>query len=50
MIDEKNSGTNLPGLRSTSTAATGMEYEFLFITKRGGLANKTSPTSRPRRC
>lgn len=40
MFDEKNSGTNLPA-QIDITAAEGDEYEFLFITKGGGSANKT---------
>jgi fumarate hydratase class I len=40
MFDEKNSGSNLPAqidIYSTS----GKRYEFLFVTKGGGSANKT---------
>lgn len=40
MFDEKNSGTNLPA-QIDITANEGDEYEFLFITKGGGSANKT---------
>jgi len=40
MFDEKNSGTNLPAqIDIYSTEGDG--YEFLFITKGGGSANKT---------
>ena len=41
MIDEKNSGTNLPAQIDIYGGKPGMEYEFLFITKGGGSANKT---------
>lgn len=40
MTDEKNSGTNLPA-QIDLYAATGNKYNFLFITKGGGSANKT---------
>ena len=50
MIDEKNSGTNLPAQIDIYGGKPGMEYEFLFITKGGGSANKTFSTSRPRPC
>jgi fumarate hydratase, class I len=40
MFDEKNSGNNLPA--AIDIAATqGCKYEFLFLTKGGGSANKT---------
>jgi fumarate hydratase class I len=38
--DEKNSGTNLPA-QIDIYAADGMKYEFLFVAKGGGSANKT---------
>jgi|GEM_PF-1286661 len=41
MTDEKNSGTNLPAQIDIYGGKPGMEYEFLFITKGGGSANKT---------
>ena len=42
MTDEKNSGTNLPAQIDIYAGLPGsMEYEFLFITKGGGSANKT---------
>ena len=41
MTDEKNSGTNLPAQIDIYGGRPGMEYEFLFITKGGGSANKT---------
>ena len=42
MTEEKNSGTNLPAQIDIYTGHPGsMEYEFLFITKGGGSANKT---------
>ena len=42
MTDEKNSGTNLPAQIDIYAGHPGsMEYEFLFITKGGGSANKT---------
>ena len=41
MTDEKNSGTNLPAQIDIYGGHPGMEYEFLFITKGGGSANKT---------
>ena len=42
MTDEKNSGTNLPAQIDIDAGHPGsMEYEFLFITKGGGSANKT---------
>ncbi len=40
MMDEKNTGTNLPA-QIDIYAEQGNEYEFLFITKGGGSANKT---------
>ncbi|MFA6434215.1 MAG: FumA C-terminus/TtdB family hydratase beta subunit [Elusimicrobiales bacterium] len=40
MYAEKNSGDNLPA-QIDIYAETGMEYEFLFIAKGGGSANKT---------
>ena len=40
MMDEKNSGCNLPA-QVDIYAAPGSAYEFLFITKGGGSANKT---------
>jgi fumarate hydratase, class I len=40
MFDEKNSGTNLPA-QIDIIATEGNTYEFLFITKGGGSANKT---------
>lgn len=40
MTDEKNSGNNLPA-QIDIYATPGMKYEFLFITKGGGSANKT---------
>ncbi|MGC9451143.1 MAG: fumarate hydratase [Oceanipulchritudo sp.] len=40
MYTEKNSGTNLPA-QIDIYAAPGMEYEFLFVAKGGGSANKT---------
>jgi fumarate hydratase class I len=40
MFDEKNSGTNLPA-QIDIYSAEGNSYEFLFITKGGGSANKT---------
>ena len=40
MLDEKNSGTNLPA-QINLYATKGNEYKFLFITKGGGSANKT---------
>ncbi len=41
MTDEKNSATNLPAQIDIYAGKPGMEYEFLFITKGGGSANKT---------
>ena len=41
MFNEKNSGTNLPA-QIDLYATPGDKYEFLFITKGGGSANKTS--------
>ena len=41
MTDEKNSGTNLPAQIDIYGGKPGMEYEFLFITKGGGSANKS---------
>lgn len=40
MYEEKNSGNNLPA-QIDIYAAEGMSYDFLFITKGGGSANKT---------
>ena len=40
MFDEKNTGTNLPA-QIDIYSTEGMCYEFLFITKGGGSANKT---------
>ena len=40
VFDEKNTGTNLPA-QIDLYAVPGDEYEFLFITKGGGSANKT---------
>ncbi|MEI6049161.1 MAG: FumA C-terminus/TtdB family hydratase beta subunit [Bacteroidota bacterium] len=40
MFEEKNTGTNLPA-QIDIYAADGNTYEFLFITKGGGSANKT---------
>ncbi len=40
MFDEKNTGTNLPA-QIELYATEGDEYEFLFITKGGGSANKS---------
>ncbi len=40
MYAEKNSGNNLPA-QVDIYAKKGMEYEFLFVTKGGGSANKT---------
>ena len=40
MFDEKNTGSNLPAQIDLYTAE-GNAYEFLFITKGGGSANKT---------
>jgi fumarate hydratase class I len=40
MLDEKNTGTNLPA-QIDIYAEEGNKYEFLFITKGGGSANKT---------
>jgi len=40
MYDEKNSGTNLPA-QIDIYATDGMKYEFLFVAKGGGSANKT---------
>ena len=41
MYNEKNSGTNLPAQIDIRTSQ-GMEYEFLFVAKGGGSANKTA--------
>jgi fumarate hydratase, class I len=41
MYDEVDTGTNLPA-QIDLMAADGMEYQFLFVTKGGGSANKTS--------
>ncbi|MEG2614633.1 MAG: fumarate hydratase, partial [Alistipes sp.] len=41
MTDEKNSGTNLPAQIDIYGGHPGMEYDFLFVTKGGGSANKT---------
>ncbi len=40
MLDEKNSGTNLPA-QIDLYATPGNEYKFLFVAKGGGSANKT---------
>jgi fumarate hydratase, class I len=40
MLDEKNTGTNLPA-QIDIYSEEGNKYEFLFITKGGGSANKT---------
>jgi len=40
MFEEKNSGSNLPA-QVDIYSKKGMSYEFLFITKGGGSANKT---------
>lgn len=40
MFDEKNSGTNLPA-QIDILATQGNQYDFLFMTKGGGSANKT---------
>jgi len=40
MLEEKNSGCNLPA-QIDIYAGTGNKYEFLFLTKGGGSANKT---------
>src|SRR5687768_14304134 len=40
MFDEVDTGTNLPA-QIDIMAANGMEYQFLFVTKGGGSANKT---------
>jgi fumarate hydratase class I len=40
MYDEKNTGTNLPAQLDLQ-ATDGGEYEFLFVAKGGGSANKT---------
>jgi fumarate hydratase class I len=40
LYEEKNSGTNLPA-QIDIYAKDGMEYEFLFLAKGGGSANKT---------
>ncbi|WP_423128601.1 fumarate hydratase [Gaoshiqia sp. Z1-71] len=40
MLDEKNTGSNLPA-QIDIYAEEGNQYEFLFITKGGGSANKT---------
>jgi len=40
MYTEKNSGTNLPA-QIDIYSNSGMEYEFLFVAKGGGSANKT---------
>lgn len=41
MYKEKNSGTNLPAQIDLRTSE-GMEYDFLFVAKGGGSANKTA--------
>ena len=41
MYDEVDTGTNLPA-QIDLMATEGMEYQFLFVTKGGGSANKTS--------
>lgn len=40
MFDEKNTGSNLPA-QIDITSCSGNKYEFLFIAKGGGSANKT---------
>ncbi|MGF7138894.1 fumarate hydratase [Roseimarinus sediminis] len=40
MLEEKNTGNNLPA-QIDIYAEEGMKYEFLFLTKGGGSANKT---------
>lgn len=40
MYKEKNSGTNLPA-QIDITATSGKDYQFLFVAKGGGSANKT---------
>jgi len=40
MMEEKNTGSNLPA-QIDIYATQGLKYEFLFITKGGGSANKT---------
>lgn len=40
MYDEKNTGTNLPA-QIDLYASKGMEYDFLFVAKGGGSANKS---------
>tara|TARA_A100001015_G_scaffold279595_1_gene340937 strand:+ start:1507 stop:3174 length:1668 start_codon:yes stop_codon:yes gene_type:complete len=40
LYDEKNTGTNLPA-QIDIMASSGQAYEFLFMTKGGGSANKT---------
>lgn len=40
MYDEKNTGTNLPA-QIDLYASKGMDYEFLFVAKGGGSANKS---------
>jgi fumarate hydratase, class I len=40
MFDEVDTGTNLPA-QIDVMATAGMEYQFLFVTKGGGSANKT---------
>jgi fumarate hydratase class I len=40
MFDERNTGTNLPA-QIEIHSVPGAEYEFLFVTKGGGSANKT---------
>ena len=40
MFEEKNSGSNLPA-QIDIYAKKGNYYEFLFLTKGGGSANKT---------
>lgn len=40
MFDEKNTGNNLPA-QIDLYATAGNEYEFMFVTKGGGSANKT---------
>ncbi|MBW6497427.1 MAG: fumarate hydratase [Bacteroidales bacterium] len=41
MYKEKNSGTNLP-VQVDIRTSQGMEYDFLFVAKGGGSANKTA--------
>lgn len=41
MTEEKNSASNLPAQIEIYGGKPGMEYEFLFVTKGGGSANKS---------